>query len=380
MVENESREVSIRQKLNAEQLATDTCSDENEIIIWKMLLKESISTADEFKEICKIDIDAIHIKEVIKKYPMRINPYYLSLIKKKDDPIWKQCVPDIKELEDEIGLEDPLCEEINSPVSTITHVYPNRALLLISNQCAMYCRFCTRKRKVGDPFKRITKEEILKGVDYIKNHPEIRDVILTGGDPLLVSDTYLESILKELRAIPHLDIIRIGTRVPCSLPQRITSELCDMLKKYHPIYVNTHFNHPDEITPISKKACEMLADAGIPLSNQTVLLKDVNDNPETMKKLVHELLKIRVKPYYIYQADLTKGTHHFRTPVEIGIDIMKNLIGYTSGLAIPHFVIDAPGGGGKIPVTPNYLLYHDENYIIVKNYKGDIHKYPQPKD
>jgi lysine 2,3-aminomutase len=350
------------------------------ISLWEDLLKKSIIDELQLYSMCKEGIEIDKLKAVIKKYPMRINPYYLSLIKTKDDAIWKQCVPDTKELEDQEGLDDPLCEELNSPVSTITHVYPDRALLLVSNQCAMYCRFCTRKRKVGDPFKRVTKEQIMKGIDYIKTHPEIRDIVLTGGDPLLVSDTFLESILKELKEISHIEMIRIGSRVLCSLPQRITPELCQMLKKYHPLYINTHFNHPDEITPLSKKACEMLADAGIPLSNQTVLLKGVNDNPETMKKLVHELLKIRVRPYYIYQADLTKGTHHFRTPVETGIDIMKSMIGHTSGLAIPHFVIDAAGGGGKVPVTPEYLLYHDQNYMIVKNYKGDIHKYPQPKN
>lgn len=317
------------------------------------------------------------INNVVKKYPMRVNSYFLGLIERMDDAIWRQCIPDISELEDEEGLLDPLNEEGDSPVPGLTHRYPDRALFLVSNRCAMYCRFCTRKRRVGDPFKEITMEQILQGLAYIKEHEEIRDVILSGGDPLLLHDSELEFILKELRKIGHLQVIRIGTRVPCTLPQRITHKLCDMLRKYHPLYINIHFNHPKEITPESTKACEMLANAGIPLGSQTVLLKGVNDEPEVMKELMHKLLRIRVRPYYIFQCDLTKGTRHFRTPIDDGLRIVENLRGHTSGLCVPHYVIDAPGGGGKIPVSPNYVLSRDENGIVLKNYQGKIYRYPE---
>jgi lysine 2,3-aminomutase len=319
------------------------------------------------------------LNEVVKKYPIRVNPYYLSLIKQKDDAVWRQCVPDVRELTDPEGMEDPLHEEKDSPVPGLTHRYPDRVLLLVSNQCAMYCRFCTRKRKVGDPAKKITREQIMKGIDYIRSHPEIRDVILSGGDPLLLKDAMLEFILKHLRKISHLQIIRIGTRVPCALPQRITPELCSMLKKYHPLYVNVHFNHPSEITTESRHACEMLSDAGIPLGNQAVLLKGVNDNPTVMKELMQKLLLMRVKPYYIYQCDFTQGVNHFRTKVSKGLDIIKSLRGHTSGLAVPHYVIDAPGGGGKIPVQPEYVVEHSENNVVLKNYEGKTFRYSEPE-
>ncbi len=343
--------------------------------VWEELLKRSIVNEEQLDLICRGDINRDQIKEVIKKYPMRINPYYLSLIKKKEDAIWKQCIPDIRELEDPEGFEDPLCEERDSPVPGLTHRYPDRVLLLVCNQCAMYCRFCTRKRKVGDPFKRITKEQIMKGIEYIQQHPEIRDVLLSGGDPFLLSDSYLEWILKEIRKISHVEIIRIGTRVPCALPHRITPELCEMLKKYHPLYVNVHFAHPDEITELSAEACNMLANVGIPLSSQTVLLKGVNDDPEVMKALMQKLLQTRVRPYYIYQADMTKGINHFRTKIEKGIEIIKSIQGHTSGLAVPHFVIDSPGGGGKIPILPDYVVNRDDKKIVLKNYSGKTYTY-----
>jgi lysine 2,3-aminomutase len=241
----------------------------------------------------------------------------------------------------------------------------------------MYCRFCTRKRKVGDPFKRITKLQILKGIEYIREHSEIRDVLLSGGDPLLLSDSFLEWILKELRKIPHIEIIRIGTRVPCALPQRITPELCEMFKKYHPLYVNVHFAHPNEITEASEAACAMLANAGIPLSSQTVLLKGINDDPEVMKKLMQELVRMRVRPYYIYQADMTKGINHFRTRTEKGVEIIRAIQGWTSGLAVPHFVIDTPGGGGKIPILPNYVVNRDDKKVVLKNYSGKTYTYTE---
>lgn len=326
-------------------------------------------------------VNRAEIKEVVKRYPMRVNPYFLGLVEKEGDAIWKQCIPDIKELEDKEGLMDPLNEEGDSPIPCLTHRYPDRVLFLVSNRCAMYCRFCTRKRRVGDPFKEITREQIHKGMEYIRMHEEIRDVILSGGDPLLLQDNEIESILKELRKIRHVEIVRIGTRVPCTLPQRITPELCDMLKKYHPLYINIHFNHPREITPESAKACEMLAEAGIPLGSQTVLLKGVNDNPAVMKELMHKLLRIRVRPYYIFQCDLTKGTKHFRTQVEDGIEIMEKLRGHTSGLCVPHYVIDAPGGGGKIPVSPDYTIEQTETEVVLRNYQGKVYRYPkEPTD
>ena len=346
--------------------------------LWEELLKKSIVNEEQLYKISKINIKKEDIKQVIKNYPMSINPYYLSLIKNENDPIWKQCIPDIKEIEDEFGMEDPLNEEENSPVYGLTHRYPDRVLLLISNRCAAYCRFCTRKRKVGIAYKTMTRENILKGIEYIKQHKEIRDVILSGGDPLLLKDSDIEFVLKKIREIKHIEIIRIGTRVPCTLPQRITKELCIMLKKYHPLYINTHFNHPDEITEESKRACELLADSGIPLGNQTVLLKGVNDDPKIMRRLMQNLLTIRVKPYYIYQADLTKGTNHLRTKVSEGIKIIKSLRGHTSGMCVPHFIIDAPGGGGKIPILPDYLQSYDGKTAKLKNYKDLDYEYVDP--
>ena len=364
------------QLIEKDQITIET-NDEN--VVWKELLSKGLTDVEELNSICRCDIDVEEIKAVIKKYPMKINPYYLSLIRKKDDPIWKQCVPDKMELMDPTGLVDPLHEDIDSPVPGLTHRYPDRVLLLVSNQCAMYCRFCTRKRKVGVPYKAMTKKQLAVAIDYIKEHKEIRDVVLSGGDPLLLPTSSLQRILSEIRKIKHVQIIRIGTRVPCTLPQRITKELCDMLQSYQPLYINTHFNHPREITKEVRKACEMLSDAGIPVGNQSVLLKGVNDTPKIMKDLVQKLLMIRVKPYYIYQADLTKGTNHFRTKVKAGLDIIKGLVGFTSGMCVPHYIIDCPGGGGKIPVLPKYAE-HKETGVKLKNYEGKVFWYPEPRN
>lgn len=345
--------------------------------LWQELLRKSIETAEDFAEVFGVDKDLM--RRIIEKYPARINPYYLSLIRYKGDPIWLQCFPDIEELADEEMPEDPLDEDEMSPVPSITHRYPDRVLFLVTSQCSMYCRFCTRKRKVGDSSK-ISMKFIQDGIEYIRNHPEVRDVILSGGDPLMLTDYMLEKIIKALREIPHVEIIRIGTKMPCVLPQRITENLCNMLKKYHPIYVNTHFNHPWEITPESKRACEMLADAGIPVGNQTVLLRGVNDDPYVMQELMKKLLAIRVRPYYIYQADITRGANHFRTPIKVGIEIMDKLRGHISGLAVPYYVIDAPGGGGKIPILPHYVIAHNENEIILRNFRYEIYVYPDVKE
>ncbi len=339
---------------------------------WQQMLRQSIHSVDQLVE--KFNLDRKIAEQLDKFFQARINPYYLSLIRTPGDPIWKQCVPHQDELEDMDASEDPLNEDAMSPVPNITHRYPDRVLFLVTSQCGMYCRFCTRKRKVGNSDK-ISMRNLESAFNYIETHKEIRDVILSGGDPLMLTDTMLEKILKRLRQIPHLEIIRIGSKMPCVLPQRITPKLCNMIKKYHPVYVNTHFNHPWEVTPESKKACEMLADAGIPVGNQTVLMKGVNDDPAVIKELMQKLLFMRVKPYYLYMADETKGANHFRTSIRKGIEIMENLRGHTSGLAIPYFVIDAPGGGGKIPLLPEYVLHHDDEKIIMRNYKGEVYMY-----
>ena len=340
--------------------------------IWQKLLQASYTRPGDVTR--KFGIDPVPLQEVADRYPMRITPYYLGLIKEVGDPIWRQAVPDSEELHDDVCCSDPLEEENQSPVPNLVHRYPDRVLFLVSSECAMYCRFCTRKRKVGGESMVINRQTIEQGLDYIRSHPEIRDVILSGGDPLLLSDDRLEWILKELRAIPSVEIIRIGTRVPVVLPQRITIGLVRMLRRYHPLYINTHFNHPDEITETSGKACAKLCDAGIPMGNQTVLMRGVNDDPAVMKKLMQKLLSIRVKPYYIYQADMVQGTNHFRTTVEEGIEIIRSIRGYTSGMGVPAYVIDAPGGGGKIPILPDYLQSLGEE-IVLKNYLGDRYTY-----
>jgi len=345
--------------------------------LWQQMIRESIHSPQQLAE--KFGLDIGVASQLDEFFQARINPYYLSLIRYPGDPIWKQCVPNKIELEDYDAFADPLNEDAMSPVPNITHRYPDRVLFLVTSQCGMYCRFCTRKRKVGNADK-ISMKGLESAFKYIESHPEIRDVILSGGDPLMLTDLMLEKILIRLRQIPHVEIIRLGTKMPCVLPHRITPKLCSMLKKYHPIFVNTHFNHPWEITPESSKACQMLADAGCPVGNQAVLMKGVNDDPEIISELMKKLLKIRVKPYYLYMADETKGANHFRTSIRKGIEIMDKLRGHTSGLAIPYFVIDAPGGGGKIPLLPEYVLHHDEEKIVLRNYKGDIYVYKDVKD
>lgn len=345
--------------------------------LWQQMIRDSVHTVDQLVE--KFNLDRTVAQKLDNFFQARINSYYLSLIRYPGDPIWKQCIPDGIELEDLGGYDDPLNEDQMSPVPNITHRYPDRCLFLISSQCGMYCRFCTRKRKVGNSEK-ISARDLESAFNYIEEHTEIRDVILSGGDPLMLTDPMLEKILARLRAISHVEIIRIGTKIPCVLPQRITSKLCSMIKKYHPIYINTHFNHPWEITPESSKACTMLADAGCPVNNQSVLMKGVNDDPEVMKELVQKLLKIRVRPYYLFMADETKGSMHFKTSVETGINIIENLRGHTSGLAVPHLIIDSPGGGGKVPLLPKYILHQDEKKVIMRNYKNDIYVYNNKKD
>ena len=343
---------------------------------WRRILADSIVRSKDLAD--HLGVDRKDIEAIVGDYPMRITPTVMATIKAKDDPIWKQVVPDPAEMEDIDSEDDPLEEDLMSPVPHLVHRYPDRVLLMVTNQCPIYCRFCTRKRLVGKPGF-LKKGELDRAIAYLKEHHEVRDVVLSGGDPLLLPDHLLERVLKALRSIPHLELIRIGTRVPGALPQRITSKLCEIIKTYHPIYMNLHFNHPDELTPEVKAACGMLADAGVPLGAQTVLLKGVNDDPSVMKRLMHQLLLARVKPYYLYQADLTKGTNHFRTSVETGMNIIRELQGHTSGMGVPHYVIDAPGGGGKIPILPlDYLVHLDEDGAVLKNYENKIYQYPQP--
>ena len=344
---------------------------------WQHILQKSLIKAGQLSE--ELNLNREDIEKVIEEYPARINPYFRGLIKEKGDPIYRQVVPDEQELLDYVGIDDPLNEEGDSPVPSIVHRYEDRALLMVTHQCPVFCRFCTRKRFVGK--MPISREMVRRGIEYIRAHEEIKDVILSGGDPLILKDKELEEILKGLREIPHLDIIRIGTRVPCALPQRITHKLCRMLKKYHPLYININFIHPREITDEAAIACGRLADVGIPLGSQTVLLKGINDDLETIKELMQRLLAIRVKPYYLYQADLTRGTEHMRTSVECGLEIMKGLQGRISGMAIPKFVIDLPGGGGKIPMLPpDFVIEMNDREVIIKNYEDKVYSYPQPEE
>ncbi len=322
--------------------------------------------------------DLDRLQEAVDNFEFRISPAMVDLIQEPDDPIWRQYVPDLQELEVVDGVLDSLDEEGDSPVPNITHRYPDRALFLVSPVCAAYCRFCTRRRKVGDPEK-ISMAQLESGFQYLEAHSEIRDVILSGGDPLLLSDRRIDAILTRLRKIPHLEVIRIGSRVPCHLPERITPELCSVLRKHHPLYINTHFNHPAELTPAAVKGLGMLADAGVPLGCQTVLLKGVNDDVSVMKDLMQGLLRARVRPYYIFMCDNVAGVEHFKASVRKGLEIVRGLRGWTSGLAVPHFVIDAPGGGGKIPLLPEYLEEITESEVVLRNYEGDRYIYPQPR-
>ncbi|MCC7201761.1 MAG: KamA family radical SAM protein [Nitrospirae bacterium] len=342
---------------------------------WQHILKKSLIRPSQISE--EFGLDAETLARIMDEYPARINPYFLSLITGKDDPLYRQVVPDAQEIHDNAGLDDPLNEEGDSPVFSVVHRYEDRALLMVTHQCPVYCRFCTRKRFVGrEP---VSREMVRKGIAYIREHNEIKDVILSGGDPLLLKDREIEEILRSLNEIPHVEIIRIGTRVPGTLPQRITKRLCNMLKKYHPLYMNINFIHPAEITKEVAIACGRLADAGIPLGSQTVLLKGINDNVETIKELMQKLLAIRVKPYYLYQADLTRGTDHLRTPVECGLNIIKALQGRISGMAIPRFVIDLPGGGGKIPLLPSdFVVEINDREVVARNYNDKVYSYPQP--
>lgn len=350
---------------------------------WKWQMRNRVKGLDDLKQYLPLNpSEEEGIKQCLQSLRMAITPYYLSLIDKDNDsdPVRKQAVPMSLELHStKMDFIDPLSEDAHSPVPGLVHRYPDRVLLLITDQCAMYCRHCTRRRFAGHQDEALPTSRIDRAIEYIASTPVIRDVLLSGGDALLMSDDKLEYIIKRLRAIPHVDVVRIGSRTPVVMPQRITDSLVNMLKKYHPIYVNTHFNHPNEITEESRRACEKLADAGVPLGNQSVLLKGVNDCVHVMRKLVNELVKIRVKPYYLYQCDLTAGIEHFRTSVAKGIEIMEGLRGHTSGFCVPTYVIDAPGGGGKTPVMPNYVISHGHQKVVLRNFEGVITTYKEPE-
>lgn len=351
---------------------------------WHWQVANRITSLEELGQIIRLTSEEEEgIKRCLNRLRMAITPYYASLMDPDNPgcPIRKQAIPVTWELEEAAcDRKDPLSEESDSPTPGLTHRYPDRVLLLITDQCAMYCRHCTRRRIAGATDESRSLAEIDAAIEYIRKTPAIRDVLLSGGDAFLTGDDFLESILEKLRRIPHVEIIRFGTRTPVVLPQRITAELCRILRKYHPIWVNTHFNHPREITPEAAEACERLADAGIPLGNQTVLLRGVNDCPFIIKKLMHQLVKLRVRPYYLYQCDLAEGLEHFRTSVAKGIEIIELLRGHTSGLAVPTYVVDAPGGGGKIPVSPQYLISMSDSKVILRNYEGVICAYTEPAD
>ncbi len=352
---------------------------------WQWQIKHCIKDLETFEKQLNIELEE-EVREAfrrtVKKFPMSITPYYMSLINTDDiynDPVFKQSFPSPQELiTTDYDMTDPLHEDKDSPVEGITHRYPDRVLMLVSNVCSMYCRHCTRKRQVGSKDSIPDREQFEKGLAYIRGNTKVRDVLLSGGDPFLLPDDTIDWLLTELRKIEHVEIVRIGTRTPVVLPYRITDELVEILKKHHPLWINTHFNHPRELTNSSRKALARLADAGIPLGNQSVLLAGVNDCPRIMKALVQKLVYNRVRPYYLYQCDLSEGLSHFRTPVGKGIEILESLIGHTSGFCVPTYVIDAPGGGGKIPVMPNYLISWSTNKVVLRNYEGVITTYKEP--
>ncbi|MDI3538970.1 MAG: lysine 2,3-aminomutase [Methanolobus sp.] len=354
---------------------------------WKWQVRHCVRDIETFEKLLNVRFDPEEkeaLELTLQKFPLSITPYYLSLIEAEDlknDPIFMQAFPSPRELiVSPDDMHDPLSEDKDSPVPGITHRYPDRVLFHVSNVCAMYCRHCTRKRKVGDTDHIPDRAHVQQGLDYIAANPYVRDVLLSGGDPFMLPDDHLDWILTELRSIPHVEVIRIGTRTPVVLPYRITDELVSMLSKHHPVWVNTHFNHPREITSSSREALRKLADAGIPLGNQTVLLSGVNDCYRILKRLFHKLVANRVRPYYLYQCDLSEGLTHFRTSVGKGIEIMENLVGHTSGFAVPTYVIDAPEGGGKIPILPSYMISRSTHKVILRNYEGVITSYKEPED
>lgn len=350
----------------------------------KWQLKNSVTTVEGLEKVIPLsEKEKKGIKKAVKASKFQVTPYYLSLIDKENPecPIKMQSIPTEFELEKAFSdIHDPLGEDADSPVPRLVHRYPDRVLFLVSETCSMYCRFCTRRRMVLDKKPKELKSEHDNAINYIREHKEVRDVILSGGDALMLDFSILERLLKEIRAIPHVEVIRVASRTPVVFPQRITDEVVGIMKKYQPIFFMTHFNHPYELTVSAKEACARIVNAGIPMMNQSVLLRKINSSPFIMKKLSHELLKARVKPYYIYQCDLAEGIEHFRTPVGNGLKVMEYMRGHTSGIALPTLVVDAPGGGGKIPIMPNYMLTQTDDRTVLRNYRGMMSAYTNPSE
>ncbi len=350
---------------------------------WRWQLSHRINTVEEFEKILPLTETERKALSASHLFRVDITPYYASLIDPNDpdDPIRKQVVPSAREMVPFTAMmEDSLSEDRHSPVPGLVHRYPDRALMLVTTQCATYCRYCTRSRIVGDPAATFSRAEFEMQIEYLKRTPQVRDVLLSGGDPLVLAPKILEEILSRLKEIPHIEVLRIGSRVPVFLPMRVTDELTDMLQKYHPLWMNIHVNHSNEISTELEEACDRLTRAGIPLGNQAVLLAGVNDNVHVQRQLVQDLVRIRVRPYYLYQCDLVEGAGHFRTPVAKGIEIIEGLRGHTSGFAVPQFIVDAPGGGGKIPLQPNYLLSMSDHKVVLRNYEGFVTTYEEPVD
>lgn len=349
---------------------------------WKWQMRNRIRKLDDLRKLFPSIKQIDGLEEASARFPMAITPYYASLIRKLDDtdPVFRMVIPQLDELVDPSFLrEDPLEEDSDSPIHGLVHRYRDRALVTVTTMCASYCRHCTRKRVAGQRETSLPLRNLKHICEYLASHPEIKDIILSGGDPLTLSTEYLKQILTAVRSVKSVEIVRIGSRTPVTLPMRITDELVNMLKQFHPLYLNTHFNHPVELTPQAFEACTKLVDAGIPVGNQTVLLRGVNDKPQTLETLFRGLLRMRVRPYYLFQCDLVRGVEHFRTPISRGIEIMEYLRGRLSGLAIPTFVVDTPHGGGKVPVTPNYIISTSPTHTVLRNYEGMLVSYPEPR-
>ena len=383
------RETRAQPECVSDPAATGTVVDPTQAPVsdfgnWRWQLRNRLSTKEELAALLPLTADEdVAMDAAPGLFRVGITPYYFSLIDRQHPhcPVRMQVIPRSRELVHEEGdLVDPLGEDDHSPATGIFHRYPDRCLLLAIDRCAIYCRHCNRRRLVGQEESPISRQDLAQAIDYIRRTPAIRDVLISGGDPLTLSTDRLEEIIAAVRAIPHVEIIRIGTRVPVVLPMRIDDELCAMLKRYHPLFINTHFNHPKELTPLARAACERLADAGIPLGNQTVLLRGVNSSSRVIKRLFTELLKVRVRPYYLFQGDVAAGTSHLRTSVETGIEIMQNLRGWISGLAIPHLVIDTPRGMGKVSIGPDYVVNRGPKTWTLRNYEGKLVDYPQPAE
>jgi len=350
---------------------------------WRWQLSHRLNAVEEIEKVISLTESEKKALNSSGLFRVDITPYFISLIDPNDpeDPIRKQVIPTDAEMVPFTSMmEDSLAEDRHSPVPGLVHRYPDRVLMLVTTQCASYCRYCTRSRIVGDPSATFSRKEFEMQIEYLKRTPQVRDVLLSGGDPLVLAPKILEEILTRLHEIPHIEIVRIGSRVPVFLPMRITQELCDMLSKFHPLWLNIHVNHPNEITKELAEACDRMCRAGIPLGNQSVLLAGINDCVHIQRELVQKLTRIRVRPYYLYQCDLVEGAGHFRTPVAKGIEIIEGLRGHTSGYAVPQFIVDAPGGGGKIPVMPNYQISASDHKVILRNYEGYVTTYEEPTE